>query len=71
HAHYGIDTNNYIESRHSNLKWNYLHKIHHQQVDFLICVLSQEVEPDYFRAHVWVGMGFNNHTLCKAERQGK
>ncbi|KAF8515617.1 hypothetical protein BU17DRAFT_51568 [Hysterangium stoloniferum] len=71
HVHYGIDTNNYIESWHSNLKWNYLHKIHRQWVDFLICVLSQEVEPDYFCAYIWVGMGLNNHTLCKAERQGK
>ncbi|KAF8523454.1 hypothetical protein BU17DRAFT_19187, partial [Hysterangium stoloniferum] len=70
HAHYAIDTTKFIESRHSNLKCNYLHQICYQCVNFLICVLSQEVD-HYFHAHVQVGMGFNNHTLCKAERQGK
>ncbi|KAF8515136.1 hypothetical protein BU17DRAFT_35081, partial [Hysterangium stoloniferum] len=64
-----IPTITYIEIWHLNLKWNYLHNICHQWVNFLICVLSQEVKPDYFHAHVWVGMGFNNHTLCMAERK--
>ena len=38
---------------------------------FLICVLSQEVEPDYLHSHVQVGMGFNKRMLCKAESKVK
>ena len=34
-------------------------------------MLSQEVEADYPRAHVQVGMGFNKHMLCKAESKVK
>ncbi|KAF8501963.1 hypothetical protein BU17DRAFT_25920, partial [Hysterangium stoloniferum] len=69
HAHYGIDTNNFIENWHSNLKCNYLCQFIVNMSIFLICVLFEEVELDYFCAHFQVGMGFNNHTLWMAERQ--
>ncbi|KIJ25137.1 hypothetical protein M422DRAFT_273914 [Sphaerobolus stellatus SS14] len=71
HAHEGIDTNNYIESWHSNLKRNYLGRIRRQRVDFLIRLLSEEIEPDYNRAHIRTGIGFGTRYLNKAEQEGK
>ncbi|KZV78403.1 hypothetical protein EXIGLDRAFT_783879 [Exidia glandulosa HHB12029] len=52
HAHYAIDTNNFIESWHSNLKRNYLKLMRRRRLDFIIRVLTQEVVPDFMRAHV-------------------
>ncbi|CAD6950424.1 unnamed protein product, partial [Tilletia laevis] len=49
HAHYGIDTNNYVESWHDNLKINYLGLIKKQRIDHVICVLTREFIPDYVR----------------------
>ncbi|KIJ31012.1 hypothetical protein M422DRAFT_267434 [Sphaerobolus stellatus SS14] len=57
HAHYGIDTNNFIESWHSNLKKNYIGR--------------GQLEPDYFSAHVRSGLGFKGRNLCKAEVEAK
>ncbi|KAF8579580.1 hypothetical protein K439DRAFT_1285717, partial [Ramaria rubella] len=58
HSHWGIDMNNYIESWHSNLKWNYLRNIWRQHIDYLIRILAEDVEADYMHAHVQIGMGF-------------
>ncbi|KIJ34446.1 hypothetical protein M422DRAFT_263401 [Sphaerobolus stellatus SS14] len=71
HAHYGIDTNNYIESWHSNFKRNYLGRIRRQRADFIIRILVEEVEPDYMRSHIRIGFRFNGYRLCKAEEEGK
>ncbi|KIJ24133.1 hypothetical protein M422DRAFT_275152 [Sphaerobolus stellatus SS14] len=70
HAHYGIDTNNFIESWHSNLK-NYIGHNRRQRLDYIIRILSQDVEPDYMRAHVRSGLGFRARNLCKAETEAK
>ncbi|EJD44976.1 hypothetical protein AURDEDRAFT_39852, partial [Auricularia subglabra TFB-10046 SS5] len=71
HAHYAIDTNNFIESWHSNLKRHYLKLMRRRRLDFIIRVLSQEVEPDFMRAHVRVGLGFKGAHLCLAERKSQ
>ncbi|KIJ34784.1 hypothetical protein M422DRAFT_263142 [Sphaerobolus stellatus SS14] len=71
HTHYGIDTNNYIESWHSNFKRNYLGRIRRQRADFIIRILVEEVEPDYMRSHIRIGLCFNGYRLCKAKEEGK
>ena len=37
----------------------------------MLRILTQEVEPDYLRAHVRSGLGFRSRTLCKAETEAK
>jgi len=37
----------------------------------MIRILTEEVESDYLRTHVQIGMGFSVRALCKAERQAK
>ncbi|KAF8585202.1 hypothetical protein K439DRAFT_1660372 [Ramaria rubella] len=71
HAHYGIDTNNFVESWHSNLKKNYIGWMRKQRVDFMICLLTQDIEPDYMRAHIRIGLGFKGRAMCKAERENR
>ena len=72
HAHYGIDTNNYIESWHSSLKRNYIGRGGKQKrMDFIIRILTQDVEPDYMRAHIRSGLGFRSRKLCKAEQEAQ
>ncbi|KIJ55823.1 hypothetical protein M422DRAFT_85496, partial [Sphaerobolus stellatus SS14] len=63
HAHYGIDTNNYIESWHSNLKKNYIGRGRKMRMDYMIHILTQSVEPDFYRAHVRCGLGFQGRHL--------
>ena len=58
HAHYGIDTDNFIESWHSNLKKNYIGRGRKQRLDHIIHILTQCVEPDYLRVHIRGGLGF-------------
>ncbi|KIJ25084.1 hypothetical protein M422DRAFT_193889, partial [Sphaerobolus stellatus SS14] len=70
-VHYGIDTNNYIESWHSNLKANYLGRGRKHRLDYMIRILTQDVEPDFMYAHVRCGLGFQGRHLCKAERIAK
>ncbi|KIJ33949.1 hypothetical protein M422DRAFT_264088 [Sphaerobolus stellatus SS14] len=71
HAHHGVDTNNFIESWHSNLKKNYIGRGRRQRIDYIIRILSQDVVPDYMRAHVRSGLGFRGRHLCEAEMKAK
>ncbi|KIJ28849.1 hypothetical protein M422DRAFT_269817 [Sphaerobolus stellatus SS14] len=72
HAHYGIDTNNVIESWHSNLKKHYIGKGNCRQwVDHLIHLLSQCIVPDFYWAHIQSGLGLQGCNLCKAELDTK
>ncbi|KIJ32606.1 hypothetical protein M422DRAFT_265491 [Sphaerobolus stellatus SS14] len=71
HAHHGVDTNNFIESWHSNLKKNYIGRGRRQRIDYIIHILSQDVVPDYMRAHVRSGLGFRGRHLCEAEMKAK
>jgi hypothetical protein len=58
YAHYGSDTNNFIESWHSKLRRNYIGQMQKQRVDYLIKILTQDVEPDYVHSYVCIGLGF-------------
>ncbi|CAD6975703.1 unnamed protein product [Tilletia controversa] len=71
HAHYGIDTNNYVESWHGNLKINYLGLIKKQRIDHVICVLTREVIPDYVRRLVQCSTGIKSRTLCAKEKAAR
>jgi len=40
-------------------------------VDYLIRILTEDVELDFMRLHIRSGLGFKGHHLCKAEQEGK
>ncbi|KAF8584177.1 hypothetical protein K439DRAFT_1616892 [Ramaria rubella] len=63
--------NNYIESWHSNLKWNYLHNIRRQHIDYLIRILAEDLEADYMHTHVRIGRVFAQRAFFKAEQEGR
>ncbi|KAH8920028.1 hypothetical protein BT69DRAFT_1195799, partial [Atractiella rhizophila] len=53
-----IDTNNYIESWHRDLKVNYIKRKRRQRVDYLVFLLTRQVLPDYRRKVLRILLGF-------------
>ncbi|CAD6886073.1 unnamed protein product, partial [Tilletia caries] len=71
HAHFGIDTNNYVESWHGTLKMNYLGLIRKQRVDRVILVLAREVVPDYARRLTQCMKGIAQRSFCAQEKEAR
>ena len=42
-----------------------------QRVEFMIRLLTQDIEADYMQAHICIGLGFKHHTLCKAKHESQ
>ncbi|CAD6905613.1 unnamed protein product, partial [Tilletia laevis] len=71
HAHFGIDTNNYVESWHGTLKMKYLGLIRKQRVDRVILVLAREVVPDYARRLTQCMKGIAQRSFCAQEKKAR
>lgn len=65
--HQGIDTNNYIERWHGQLKQRYLGLIRRQRMDYLIHLVVDKVLPDYQQQEKAAELGLVRPTMNKAE----
>ena len=66
-AHYRIETNNYVESWHNQLKRNYLRFFRRQRVDVLVHVLIDRVVPDFRHCGLRVRLACEQARLSKTE----
>ena len=67
--HDAINTNNFVESWHNQLKRNYLGLMRRQRLDFLVFVLARRVYPDFKQAHFQVLAGYATRRRSKAEQE--
>jgi len=40
-------------------------------VDYLICILTEDIEPDFMHLDICSGLGFKDRHLCRVEQEGK
>ena len=53
------------------MKKNYIGRGRKMRLDYMIRILTQDVEPDFMRAHVRCGLGFQGRHLCMTEKAAK
>ncbi|CAD6922237.1 unnamed protein product [Tilletia controversa] len=70
-AHRGIDTNNFIETWHNQLKTAYLGMMRKQGVDVLLCILLKQCVPDYRSNELRVSLGLDSCAMTKADREAR
>ncbi|CAD6960485.1 unnamed protein product, partial [Tilletia controversa] len=69
--HKGVNTNNYIESWHNQLKTLYLGLMRKQGVDVLLWFLLRQCLQDYHTSELRVGLGLQACSLTKADRAAR
>ncbi|KAI9310069.1 hypothetical protein BX666DRAFT_1871021, partial [Dichotomocladium elegans] len=69
HGNYNVNTNNYIESWHRQLKEGYVSSLRRQRIDVLVYILWDMVLPDVVQDYLRIKANFSPHRLNKAERQ--
>ncbi|KAE8251485.1 hypothetical protein A4X13_0g3973 [Tilletia indica] len=68
-GHRGVDTNNFIESWHNQLKTLYLGLMRKQGVDVLLWFLLRQCVQDYRTNELRVSLGFQACALSKSDRE--
>jgi len=70
-AHRGVDTNNFMESWHNQLKSTYLGLMRKQGVDVFLWLLLRQCVPDYHASELRVTLGLQACALSKSDRKAK